>query len=113
MKNSRESILILVALALMLSGCTGAIIRGSMTDNTTYQETLQNTPSVASGMGRVFIYIPKGGPGIMNTTGLIDFISIDKIIYRFGGESYFYLDIKSGPHKVTATDVLKAAGFKN
>ncbi|MDX2368836.1 MAG: hypothetical protein QNK36_10590 [Colwellia sp.] len=83
-----------------------------MTDETTYQETLASIPSLNTGEGRVFIYIPKGGPDIMSTLGVIDFISIDKYIFRFGGESYFYLDIEAGSHHVTTTDVVKP-GFTN
>lgn len=47
----------------------------------------------------------------MSTLGVIDFISIDKDIFRFGGESYFYLYVEAGIHHVTTTEVV-IAGFK-
>ncbi|MEH6473140.1 MAG: hypothetical protein V7752_18035 [Halopseudomonas sp.] len=112
MKSLYKFPLIILALVTILSGCTGSVLRGGMTDKTTYQETLHNISDVKAGKGRVFIYVPKGGPDIISTLGVIDFISIDNEVYRFGGESYFYLDIKSGPHHVTVTEVVKA-GLKN
>ena len=111
MKNLYRLPLVIFTL-VVLSGCTGAILRGGMTDKITYQETLNSISGVETGKGRVFIYIPKGGPDIISTMGVMDFISIDKDIYRFGGESYFYLDIDSGPHNLTVTEVVKV-GFKN
>lgn len=112
MKNTYKPITILFALLIVLSGCVGAALRGGMTEKTTYRELLATIPIIESGKGRVFIYAPKGGPDIMSTLGVIDFISIDRDIFRFGGESYFYLDIETGSHKVTTTSVVKA-GFKN
>jgi len=84
-----------------------------MTDKISYQETLGSIPDIASGKGRAFIYIPKGGPDIISTLGVIDFISVDESIYRVGGESYFYLDMNAGSHHVTTTEVVKKAGFTN
>lgn len=112
MNNNCKLLSIVLFLIVTLSGCTGSVLRGGMTDKTTYQETLASIPGLNTGEGRVFIYIPKGGPDIMSTLGVIDFISIDKDIFRFGGESYFYLDIEAGFHRVTTTEVVKA-GFKN
>ena len=112
MKNIYKPLSIIFILIITLSGCVGGALRGGMTDKTTYQETLASMPSIHTGEGRVFIYIPKGGPDIMSTLGVIDFISIDKDIFRFGGESYFYLDVDAGSHHVTTTDVVKA-GFAN
>ena len=112
MQNSYKLLLTIYTLIVALSGCTGAVLRGGMTGNTTYQETLANLSGIETGKGRVYIYIPKRGPNIMSTMGVIDFISIDKNIYRFGGESYFYLDIEAGPHNATITEVVKA-GLKN
>ncbi len=111
MKNSYKSLSVILALVVSLSGCTGAVLRGGMTDEVTYQETLGNISGIEAGNGRVFIYVPKGGPDIMNTMGVIDFLSIDKDIYRFGGESFFYLDIEAGSHNATVTEVVKT-GFK-
>lgn len=113
MKNIYKPLSIMLVLIATLSGCVGGGLRGGMTDKTTYQETLVNIPDIGAGKGRIFIYILEGGPNeIMNTVGIFDFISIDKDIFRFGGESYFYLDVKAGPHHVTTTDVVKA-GFAN
>lgn len=111
MKNLYKLSLAILALVI-LSGCTGAVLRGGMTDKITYKETLDSLSNVEAGKSRVFIYTPKGGPDIISTMGVIDFISIGKDIYRFGGESYFYLDTESGPHTVTVTEVVKV-GFKN
>ena len=83
-----------------------------MTDEVTYQKTLNSIPGVESGKGRAFVYIPKGGPDVMSTMGVIDFFSIDDTIFRFGGESYFYIDIDAGSHHVTVTEVVKA-GLRN
>ncbi len=99
--------------AIVLSGCTGAALRAGMTDKTTYQEMLDNVPDIKSGNGRAFIYIPKSGPDIIDTLGIIDFISIDKNIYRFGGESYFYLDIEAGSHQATINEVVKPGFASN
>jgi hypothetical protein len=112
MKNIYKPLSFILVLIVTLSGCVGGALRDGMTDKTTYQETLVNIPDIGTGQGRVFIYIPKSGPDIMNTLGVIDFISIDKDIFRFGGESYFYLDIEAGSHHVTTTEVVKA-GFAN
>ncbi|MBV1932681.1 MAG: hypothetical protein KUG71_13305 [Porticoccaceae bacterium] len=112
MKKSYKALSIALALIVALSGCTGAVLRSGMTDKVTYQETLDKLPEIDTGKGRAFIYFPKGGSDIANTIGVIDFISIDKDIYRFGGESYFYLDVASGPHHFTITEVVKA-GLKN
>jgi len=112
MKNIYKPLFIMLILVVTLSGCVGGALRGGMTDKTTYQETLASIPDINAGEGRVFIYIPKGGPDIMSTLGVIDFISIDNDIFRFGGESYFYLDVEAGSHHVTTTEVVKA-GFKN
>jgi hypothetical protein len=101
-----------LTLIVVLSGCTGAVLRSGMTDKVTYQETLDKLPDIDTGKGRAFVYFPKGGPDIVSTIGVIDFISIDKDIYRFGGESYFYLDVASGPRHFTITEVVKA-GLKN
>lgn len=83
-----------------------------MTDKITYQETLDEIPDIDTGKGRAFIYFSQGGPGVVSTIGIIDFISIDKDIFRFGGESYFYLDVEAGLRLVTITEVVKA-GLKN
>lgn len=112
MKNIYKPLSLILILVVTLSGCVGGVLRGGMTDKTTYQETLINMPNINAGEGRIFIYSPKGGPDIMSTLGVIDFISIGKDIFRFGGESYFYLDIKAGSHHVTTTEVVKP-GFKN
>ena len=112
MKASYKLLFIVLAFVVALYGCTGAALRSGMTDNATYQETLDKLPKIDAGKGRAFVYIPKGGPDIVSTIGVIDFISVDKDIYRFGGESYFYLDVASGPRHFTITDVVKA-GLKN
>jgi len=112
MKNIYKPLSLILILIVTLSGCVGGALRGGMTDKTTYQETLTSMPNIGAGEGRLFIYVPKGGPDVMSTLGVIDFISIDKDIFRFGGESYFYLDVEAGSHHVTTTEVVKA-GFKN
>ncbi len=112
MKNSYKSLLVILTIIVALSGCTGAVLRGGMTDKETYQETVVSISGIDAGKGRVFIYAPKGGPNIVDTMGVMDFLSIDKDIYRFGGESFFYLDIETGSHNATITEVVKA-GIKN
>lgn len=112
MKNIYKPLSIVLVLVVTLSGCVGAALRGGMTDQTSYQDTLASIPNIGTGKGRVFFYIPKGGPDAMSTLGVIDFISVDKHIFRFGGESYFYLDIDAGIRHVTTTDVV-IAGLKN
>lgn len=107
MRKIYRSLSIIFAFAFVLSGCTGAALRAGMTDKTTYQQMSGSVPDIKSGYGRAFIYVPKSGPDIMDTLGIIDFISIDKSIYRFGGESYFYLDIEAGSHQATITEVVK------
>lgn len=78
-----------------------------MTDDKSYEEILKEIQNIPQDYGRVFIYAPEGGPGYpLNSAGDIDFLSIDKDIFRFGGESHFYLDVRSGPHLLTATNVL-------
>jgi len=106
--GSRTTIrLILVITAFIISGCVGSGLRNIMTEDKPYGEYVKNIPDIPKGYGRVFIYSPKGGPSYpLNSMGDIDFFSIDKKIYRFGGASYFYLDIKSGLHVVTVTNVL-------
>ena len=78
-----------------------------MTEEKHYKVLINEIPDVQQGYARIFIFSPKGGPSYpLNSMGDIDFFSIDKTIYRFGGESYFYLDIKSGSHLFTVTNVV-------
>lgn len=96
----------LIAITLV-SGCVGTGLRNIMTEEKPYEELVKEIPNIQEGYGRVFIYSPKGGPSYpLNSMGDIDFFSIDKTIYRFGGESYFYLDIETGAHLLTVTNVL-------
>ena len=105
--RSKIVILLSVITITLLSGCVGAGLRNGMTEEKSYQEFVKEIPNIPQGYGRVFIYSPKGGPTYpLNSMGDIDFFSIDKTIYRFGGESYFYLDIKSGAHLLTVTNVV-------
>lgn len=113
MRKIYKSLPIILVFAVVLSGCTGAALRAGMTDKTTYQEILGSIPDIKSGHGRVFIYVQKSGPDIIDTLGVIDFISLDKNIYRFGGESYFYLDIEAGSYQATITEVVKAGFASN
>jgi len=113
MKSIYKQLSITLIFIAMLSGCVGGALRGGMTDKTTYQETLVSIPDIETGKGRIFIYTLKGGPDIMSTLGVIDFISIDKDIFRFGGESYFYLDIEAGSHQATITEVVKKGFASN
>ncbi len=111
MNQSRytSKILILFSLIIItfLSGCVGAGLRNIMTEEKEYRVLIKEIPDIQQGYARVFIYSPKGGPSYpLNSMGDIDFFSLDKNIYRFGGESYFYLDIESGPHLLTVTNVL-------
>lgn len=99
--------LILIVTVVLTSGCVGSGLRNVMTEDKPYGEFVKEIPNIPQGYGRVFIYSPKGGPSYpLNSMGDIDFFSIDKKIYRFGGASYFYLDIKSGLHTLTVTNVL-------
>jgi hypothetical protein len=92
---------------ILLSGCVGSGLRSIMTEEKKYKNLIMEISKVPQGYGRILIYSPKGGPDfLLNTMGDIDFFSIDKKIYRFGGETYFYLDVEVGSHLVTVTDVL-------
>lgn len=92
---------------ILLSGCVGSGLRSVMTEDKKYKNLIMEISNIPQGHGRIFIYSPKGGPDLsLNTMGDIDFFSLDKKIYRFGGEAYFYLDVKAGSHLITVTDVL-------
>ena len=111
--NYKVSFVVLF-LVTSLSGCVGVGLRNVMTEEKSYENLLEEIPSISQGYGRVFIYSPKGGPSYpLNSMGDIDFFSIDKIIYRFGGESYFYIDIESGQHLLTVTNVLERGLVSN
>lgn len=105
--TSKILILFLLITITFLSGCVGSGLRNIMTEEKEYKVLITEIPDMKQGYARVFIYSPKGGPSYpLNSMGDIDFFSLDKNIYRFGGESYFYLDIKSGLHLLTVTNVL-------
>ena len=106
MKESYKRLPILFALIISLTGCVGAAMRGGMTDDISYQQTMATSPSIAPGYGRIFVYSPIGGPNIASILGVIDFLSIDKDIVRFGGESYFYMDVPAGTHDLTTTAIV-------
>lgn len=106
--------LIILFLSISLGGCVGSGMRNIMTEEKSYKDLVKDIPNIPQGYGRVFIYSPKGGPSYpLNSMGDIDFFSIDKTIYRFGGESYFYLDIESGQHSLTVTNVLERGLVSN
>jgi len=106
MKELYKRLPILLALIVSLTGCVGAAMRGGMTDNISYQQTMATSPAIAPGHGRIVVYSPIGGPNIVSTLGVIDFISIDNDIVRFGGQSYFYLDVPAGTHNLTTTAIV-------
>jgi len=104
-----SKILILFSLITItfLSSCVGSGLRNIMTEEKDYKVLIKEIPDIQQGYARIFIYSPKGGPSYpLNSMGDIDFFSLDKNIYRFGGKSYFYLDIKSGSHLLTVTNVV-------
>lgn len=90
-----------------MSGCAYSIMWLAMTEKKEYKELIKDIPDIPQGYGRIFIYSPKGDPSFqLNRMSNIDFFSIDKIIYRFAIETYFYLDIEIGSHLITATNVV-------
>lgn len=106
-QTNKIKMLILFVVVGLLSGCVGSGLRNIMTEEKEYKELIKEIPDIQQGYGRIFIYSPKGGPEYpLNSMGDIDFFSIDQNIYRFGGESYFYLDIKMGPRLITSTNVV-------
>ena len=111
MKQCKHKSKILILLSFititLISGCVGSGLRNIMTEEKEYKVLIKEISDIQQSYGRVFIYSPKGGPSYpLNSMGDIDFFSIDKSIYRFGGESYFYLDIESGSHLLTITNVV-------
>lgn len=111
MKQCKHTPIVLILLSLatitLLSGCVGSGLRNIMTEDKEYKVFIKELPNIQQNYARVIIYSPKGGPSYpLNSMGDIDFFSIDKNIYRFGGESYFYLDIESGLHLLTVTNVV-------
>ncbi|MGB1263921.1 MAG: hypothetical protein ACPG52_13515 [Cognaticolwellia sp.] len=97
----------LVLTTMFISGCVGSALRSGMTEDKEYKEFIKQAPVIAKGYGRIIIYSPKGGPSYpLNSMGDIEFFTIDRKVYRFGGASYFYLDIKSGQHQLTVNNVL-------
>ena len=97
----------LVITTALLSGCVGSALRSGMTEDKKYSAFIKQAPVIAKGYGRIIIYSPKGGPSYpLNSMGDIDFFTIDSKVYRFGGASYFYLDIQSGQHQLTVNNVL-------
>lgn len=104
---SKATLPVFLVTVALLSGCVGAGLRNIMTDDKDYQELVKEIPGIQASHGRVFFYSPKGGPSYpLNSMGDMDFFSIDNTIYRFGGTSYFYLDIKAGPHLMTTTNLV-------
>lgn len=101
--------MLLMSIVLLNSGCVGMVGRSMLVgDHGTYSELSGSLPAIPEGKGRVFIYMGGGGPSIMNTLGIVgEPLSIDNIMHFAAGETFFYVDLDIGKHKVTASKTVK------
>jgi formylglycine-generating enzyme required for sulfatase activity len=58
-----------------------------------------------SGSGRLFVYVPGGGPNIMNTFGELNRCTVNEHVYRIFGATYWYIDIPAGKYLITADGI--------
>lgn len=103
--------ILLTCIILLNSGCAGMVGRSMMVgDLGSYSELSDSLSAIPEGKGRVFIYMTDGGPSLMNTMGVVgEPLSIDNDVYFFAGETFFFVDLDIGKHKITATNM--TSGF--
>ena len=103
--------ILLTCIILLNSGCAGMVGRSMMVgDLGSYSELSDSLSAIPEGKGRVFIYMTDGGGSLMNTMGVVgEPLSIDNDVYFFAGETFFFVDLDIGKHKITATNM--TSGF--
>jgi hypothetical protein len=63
-------------------------------------------PPIQPQTGRVFVYLIDAGPNILfDTRGKTDCCTVDKEMWHFLGECFWYVDLPEGVHRITVTDV--------
>lgn len=99
--------LFLICIISFNTGCAGMVGRSMMVGNLgTYSELLDSLSTIPDGKGRVFIYTLDGGPTLMNTAGItMEPLSIDNDVYFFAANTFFFVDLDIGKHKITATNM--------
>jgi len=85
-------------------GCMGQVMRNAATGEK-FSDLRASLPSPADKHGRLFVYLTTGGANAWNTYGDEDYCTVDSIAYRILGETFWYLDLPSGEHRITATGV--------
>lgn len=102
-KQTLSILIVLTAICLFNTGCAGMLFRYAIVgDDGEYSKIVTSLPAIPQNKGRVFIYMPEGGPNIMNTMGIWVEFSIDERIHHIAGETFFYIDLKTGKHKISA-----------
>lgn len=106
------TIFLVLLLTSVLSGCVPLIVyEGQIMDESTrYSSAKLTFPSLAPGMGRLFVYVSAGGPSASWAVGIgpamNGFIVIDeKMLLEFLGGAYFYVDLPAGQHVVNSGEI--------
>jgi hypothetical protein len=97
------SCLIVVAV-LSTTGCMGMAIRHfEKGTESSYSELKSSLAPVPAGSGRLFLYMVDGGPNpLLTTTGYMGFCTVDEDVYGVMGKTYWYIDLPTGNHRITA-----------
>lgn len=82
----------------------GTVMRNSATGES-FSDVTATLSSVPENHGRLFVYLTTGGANAWNTYGDEDFCTVDSVAYRILGETFWYLDLPNGEHRITATGV--------
>jgi hypothetical protein len=102
----------IVIFILINGGCIGMVARNiEKGDSGNYSQLKPSMPSLPPDMGRLVLYMIDGAPNVGNTIGVIEACTIDNYAYKFMSQTYWYVDLPKGPHRVTATDV--KSGFSD
>ncbi len=100
--------LALVIATLSATGCMDALMYAARQSEMsgTYSELKQSMTPPPSGSGRLIVYVAGRGPDAIWWGGsLMSACTVDEDCYGIRGASYWYVDIPSGKHKVTADGV--------
>ena len=100
----------LLLAALPMTGCVPMGFKAAREHDTgdKYTENINDMAPLKSDYGRLFVYtLEKDNIGPNNPYGVTEVITVDNEVYRILENSYWFVDIPEGTHKVTADGVLK------
>jgi hypothetical protein len=96
--------LLIVVAVLSTTGCMGMAVRHfEKGSESSYSELKSSMAPIPAGSGRLFLYMVDGGPNPMLTmTGYMGFCTVDEDVYGVMGKTYWYIDLPTGNHRITA-----------